>query len=83
LGEGHTIDNTIGYFSLENIMFGGCLIKALGDGKGNITEANVEAWATTVMNIKLKYPDVEKIIVGHGEMGGSELLDYTINLFEQ
>ena len=83
MGEGHTVDNIIGYFPLENIMFGGCLIKALGDDKGNITEANVEVWSETVRNIKLKYPNVEKIIVGHGEMGGPELLDYTIDLFEQ
>jgi len=81
-GEGHTIDNVIGYFPLEDIMFGGCLIKALGDGKGNLAEANVKEWAETVRQVKMKFPDVKKIIIGHGKSGGIELLDYTINLFE-
>jgi len=82
LGEGHTPDNIIGYFPLENIMFGGCLIKALNDGKGNITEANIEEWPQTVKNVKLRYPNTEKIIIGHGEIGGMEIIDYTIRLFE-
>lgn len=83
VGEGHTFDNVLGYFPLEHILFGGCLIKESGDGNGNISEANLEAWAETVRNIKIKYPNVEKIITGHGKMGGLELLDYTIHLFEQ
>jgi len=83
MGEGHTSDNIIGYFTLENIMFGGCLIRNIGAGKGNIREANLEEWSGTVRNIRLRFPNVEKIIVGHGEIGGSELLDYTINLYGQ
>ena len=82
LGEGHTCDNIIGYFPLDDIMFGGCLIKETGAGKGNIEEANVEKWSETVKKVKIKYPKVKKIIPGHGKTGGAELLDYTINLFE-
>ena len=82
LGEGHTCDNVIGYFSLENIMFGGCLIKEFGSGKGNLEEANAEEWSETVTTVKKKYPKAKKIIPGHGKLGGIELLDYTINLFE-
>ena len=81
-GEGHTCDNIIGYFPLENVMFGGCLIKASGDGKGNLAEANVEKWPETVRNIKIKYPNANTVIPGHGKTGSAELLDYTINLFE-
>ncbi|MCL2327585.1 MAG: subclass B1 metallo-beta-lactamase [Bacteroidetes bacterium] len=81
-GEGHTCDNVVGYFPLEDIMFGGCLIKEAGAGKGNLAEANVEAWSETVRKVKMKYPKVKKIIVGHGKSGGIELLDYTIKLFE-
>ena len=82
LGEGHTCDNVIGYFPLDDIMFGGCLIKETGAEKGNLEEANIEEWAETVKKVKIKYPEVKKIIPGHGETGGAELLDYTINLFE-
>ena len=81
-GEGHTIDNITGYFLSENIMFGGCLIKETGSGRGNTEEANVEEWPKTVRKIKSKYPNVKIIVPGHGKSGGSELLDYTIRLFE-
>ncbi|MCL2311101.1 MAG: subclass B1 metallo-beta-lactamase [Firmicutes bacterium] len=82
LGEGHTCDNIIGYFPLEDFMFGGCLIKELGAGKGNLEEANVAEWSETVKKVKKKYPNVKIIIPGHGKVGDIELLDYTIALFE-
>ena len=82
LGEGHTCDNVIGYFPSENIMFGGCLIKEIGAGKGNLEEANVEDWAESVKKVKAKYPDTKWVIPGHGKSGGTELFEYTINLFE-
>ena len=80
-GEGHTCDNVVGYFPSENIMFGGCLIKEVGAGKGNLEEANLKEWSETVKKVKEKYPKVKTVIPGHGQIGGIELLDYTINLF--
>lgn len=81
-GQGHTQDNIIGYYPEENIMFGGCLIKELNAGKGNLEDANVEAWSETVTQIKSAYPNVKLIIPGHGATGNKELIDYTINLFQ-
>jgi len=81
-GEGHTRDNIVGYFPSEDIMFGGCLIKEVGAGKGNLAEANADEWSETVRKVKETYPKVKKIIPGHGKSGGIELLDYTIHLFE-
>jgi metallo-beta-lactamase class B len=81
-GEGHTRDNVIGYFPDEKIMFGGCLIKEVKAGKGNLEDANVKAWSETVTKLKNKYPEVQKVIPGHGKTGGTELLDYTVKLFE-
>ncbi|WP_407428784.1 subclass B1 metallo-beta-lactamase [Arcticibacter sp.] len=81
IGEGHTKDNIIGYFPKENMMFGGCLIKEVGSEKGNLEDANIKAWSSTVEKLKTKYPHVTTIIPGHGRTGGPELLDYTIKLF--
>lgn len=81
-GEGHTKDNIIGYFPNEKLMFGGCLIKEAGAGKGNLADANVAEWPLTVIRLKEKYPDAKVVIPGHGKRGGAELLDYTINLFK-
>jgi metallo-beta-lactamase class B len=81
IGEGHTRDNIIGFFPDEKVMFGGCLIKSNGAGKGNLEDANIAAWSQTVTHLKNKYPKSSVIIPGHGTPGGIELLDYTIALF--
>lgn len=80
-GEGHTRDNVIGYFPSEKVMFGGCLIKEVNATKGNLADANVKAWSATVTKIKQEYPDAKVVIPGHGKVGGTELLDYTVTLF--
>jgi metallo-beta-lactamase class B len=80
-GEGHTTDNIIGYFSDDNVLFGGCLIKGINSGKGNLEDANVKTWSETVEKIKKKFPNTTLVIPGHGKSGGTELLDYTIKLF--
>ncbi|TDB67554.1 subclass B1 metallo-beta-lactamase [Arundinibacter roseus] len=82
-GEGHTRDNVIGYFPSEKVMFGGCLIKEVNAGKGNLEDANLAAWSQTVTNLKNKYADAEVVIPGHGKVGNTALLDYTVSLFAQ
>ena len=81
-GEGHTRDNIVGYFPIENVMFGGCLIKEIDASKGYLGDANVADWSSTVEKVKKEYPDVKIIIPGHGEYGDKKLLDYTIDLFK-
>jgi len=81
-GQGHTKDNVVGYFPKENILFGGCLIKELQATKGYLGDANVGEWSSTVDKVKKEYPNVKIVIPGHGEIGGIELLDYTIKLFK-
>jgi len=82
LGEGHTRDNIVGYFPEDSILFGGCLIKETGAGKGNLEDANTGAWSATVRKVKAKYPQAKVVIPGHGKTGGTALLDYTIALFD-
>lgn len=80
-GEGHTRDNIVSYIPSVKVLFGGCIIKALGSGKGNLTEANVTTWAESVRNVKQKFPNAVVIIPGHGAYGPRSLLDYTIKMF--
>ncbi|MEC7264029.1 MAG: subclass B1 metallo-beta-lactamase [Bacteroidota bacterium] len=82
MGEGHTVDNIIGYFPKDQTMFGGCLIKSVGASKGYIEDANIKEWSQTVKNIKAKYPKTMLVVPGHGQYGDKELLDYTIALFK-
>lgn len=83
VGEGHTKDNVIGYFPADQAVFGGCLIKETGASKGYLGDANVSAWPETVRKLKKKYPQTKLVIPGHGKPGGTDLLDYTIQLFQK
>ena len=81
LGEGHTKDNFVAYVSSDHVLFGGCMIKELGAGNGYLGDANVPAWSATVRKVKSTFPETAIVIPGHGKIGGTELLDYTIELF--
>lgn len=81
-GEGHTVDNVVGYFAKEDVLFGGCLIKELDASKGYLGDANVNAWSATVERVKQAYPQVKVVVPGHGRHGDGRLLDYTIGLFK-
>lgn len=81
-GEGHTKDNIVGYFPSDNILFGGCLIKAIDATKGYTGDANLSQWSKTVEKVKKQYPKVTIIVPGHGDYGNTKLLDYTIALFK-
>lgn len=83
VGEGHTTDNIVGYFPTDKVLFGGCLIKAIGSGKGNLEDANPEAWSQTVEDLKALTSEAEIVIPGHGKVGNLELLEYTIQLFSE
>lgn len=82
-GEGHTKDNIVAYYPNEKVLFGGCLIKELNAGKGNLADANQAAWAETVTNVKKQFTDIKIVIPGHGATGNTDLIDYTIKLFTQ
>ncbi len=81
LGEGHTKDNFVACVPSDKVIFGGCMIKAVGAGNGNLEDANVAAWSTTVSKVKSTFPEILIVIPGHGKIGGTELLDYTEEMF--
>lgn len=82
LGEGHTIDNVVGYFSKDEILFGGCLIKEMNANKGFLGDPNLKEWSSTVKKVKSFFPNVKIVVPGHGNPGDQSLLDYTIALFK-
>ena len=83
-GGGHTFDNITVWIPSKKILFGGCLIKSYNsNGLGNLTDAVVDDWDTTVRKLINKYPDIKTVIPGHGDYGGAELLTHTIELVEK
>ena len=80
MGEAHTKDNIVTWIPSEHILFGGCQVKSLGSAKGNLADANVDAWSETTRRIKAAYKDARIVVPGHG-MPARRTLDYTIRLF--
>ncbi len=81
-GQGHTYDNVVAYYPSEKTLFGGCLVKSVGAGKGFLGDADTLSWSTTVQSIQSAYKDISLVIPGHGKPGNKELLDYTSTMFE-
>jgi metallo-beta-lactamase class B len=81
LGPGHTIDNVVVWIPNEKVLFGGCLVKsAQSRGMGYLGEANLAEWPNTIRALESKYPEAKIIVPGHGQPGGGELLQHTIDL---
>lgn len=81
-GEAHSKGNIISYIPSENALFGGCQVKALGAGKGNLNSANIHEWSNSIENVKKAYPEIQFVVPGHGKVGSIDLLDFTIEMFE-
>jgi len=82
-GEAHTPDNIVSYIPSEKVLFGGCMVKSMKAGKGNLGDANVEAWPNSIRTVQQTFPNARWIVPGHGKAGGRELLDRTIEIFEE
>jgi len=82
-GEAHTRDNIVSYLPDEQVLFGGCMVKAIGASKGFLGDANTDEWSNTVRRILKEYPDVQVVIPGHGDFGSNALLTYTVEMFDK
>ncbi|UTW60995.1 subclass B1 metallo-beta-lactamase [bacterium SCSIO 12741] len=82
-GEGHSIDNLVGWVPSQKVLFGGCLVKSDEASKGYLGDANLDTWSNTIKWVKKEFPEAEIVVPGHGEPGGPKLLDYTASLFQQ
>jgi metallo-beta-lactamase class B len=83
-GQGHSPDNIVIWFDNEKILYGGCLVKSTeAEDLGNLSDANVKAWATTIENIQQKFISPYYIIPGHLDWHSNESLTHTLLLIQQ
>lgn len=83
-GEGHSQDNIVIWFADERILFGGCLVKSTeNNGLGNMADANLSTWGTTIENVMRKYPDPNVIIPGHFGWSSKHELQHTLRLLDE
>jgi glyoxylase-like metal-dependent hydrolase (beta-lactamase superfamily II) len=83
-GEGHTKDNIVIWFDKDKILYGGCLVKSTeSNGLGNIEDANIPAWSTTIVNVMDKFPKPKYVIPGHLGWADNKGLQHTLQLLRQ
>lgn len=83
-GAGHTKDNIVAWFGKEKILYGGCLIKSTeNNGLGNIADANLPEWETTIKKLIKKYPRPAYVIPGHFGWNSNKSLQHTLKLLQK
>ncbi len=84
LGGGHSTDNIVVWIPSEKVLFAGCMVKDMtSKGLGNLSDANVEEWPSTIEKVIAKFPSAEIVVPGHGQFGGKELLYHTQELLSK
>ena len=80
-GAGHSQDNLVVYVPSVKVLYGGCAVHELSrTTAGNVSDADLEEWPTSVQRIQKHYPKAKIVIPGHGLPGGIELLQHTANV---
>ena len=80
-GEGHTKDNIVIWFGKEKVLYGGCLIKSTEtESIGNVADANLGVWSSTIDNVKKHCPSPAFIIPGHQGWTSLAALSHTKKL---
>lgn len=83
IGGGHSTDNIFISLPSEDILFGGCAVKdEQSTTLGNLSDADLAAWPSTIKKAIELFPNTKTVIPGHGEIGGLELLLHTQHLLD-
>lgn len=80
-GHGHTPDNIVIWFANQKILYGGCLIKSTDDSTlGNLGDASVTDYATTLERVKAKCKNPAYIIPGHNAWTSTKSLAHSLRM---
>jgi len=80
-GAGHSKDNIVIWLPKVKLLFGGCFVKSLNSKNlGYTGDSSISDWAQSIQNVTDKYPNIEVVVPGHGNLGGIELLQHTDHL---
>jgi len=83
-GKGHAPDNIVIWFEKEKILYGGCLIKSTkANNLGNLSDASINDYETTLKNVEKKCKDPEYIIPGHDTWLDNGSLKHTLKMAKE
>lgn len=78
-GPGHSADNVVVYLPERQVLFGGCMIRGAGvKTLGYTGHADLKRWDDSARSL-LSLP-VKVVVPGHGQVGGPELIENTVEL---
>ena len=62
-GAAHSTDNLVVYVPSANVLYGGCAVHELSStSAGNVADADLAEWPTSVERIQKHYPEAEVVI---------------------
>lgn len=80
-GAAHAPDNVVVYLPASRTLAGSCMIRAADAASlGYLGEASLTTWGDAVRAVRARFPDVARVVPGHGEPGGAALLGHTLAL---
>lgn len=83
-GHGHAPDNIVIWFEKEKVLYGGCLIKSVDDGSlGNLSDASIDDYPTTIKNVQIKCKTPNYIIPGHSDWASTKSLKHTLKMAQR
>jgi len=83
-GPGHAPDNIVIWFEKEKLLYGGCLVKSVDDDNlGNLSDASVKQYASTIRNVREKCKKPNYIITGHNDWTDTKSLKHTLKMAKQ
>ncbi len=83
-GAAHSTDNIAIWIPAEKTLFAGCTVKELHSRNlGNTSDGDLTTYPQTLQYLLDTFKDVSTVIPGHGQPGGIELVNHTMELATQ
>jgi len=83
LGAAHSMDNIVVWIPSEQILFTACMVKNMrSKNLGNTADGDLISYPMTLTKVMKKFPSAKIVIPGHGEYGGLELIEHTLELIK-
>lgn len=80
-GPGHAMDNIMVWLPDKRILYAGCAVRALqSNSVGNMAHGDIHSWLKITQQLKNDYKKLRRVVPGHGEIGGVDLLSHTEKL---
>lgn len=83
-GEGHTSDNIVVWLPQQQILHGGCFVKSVAAfGMGNVADANLKEWGTSVRRVMKEFGTAQIVVPGHEALSDTQALEHTLRLLDK